>query len=145
MKNRISLIALILFVGALTYSCKEKPPPPKSEEEQQIEKLAKTWVPKSGANAITVGGTDVSQNWSGFVLTLGDKTYQSTGADSPQVWPASGTWAFGSDVNTLVRDDGIEMSITVNESSLRLQFDYTVTGGRLSGIEGQWVFDMVPQ
>ena len=145
MRIRLSLIAFTLIMGVLISGCKEKKTPAKSDEELQIEKLSKTWVLAAESNPVTVDGNDVSTNWTGFTLTLGDKTYQSTGSDSPEVWPASGSWEFGSNVNTLVRDAGIDISISVTDQSLLLQFDYTVAGGRLSGIEGTWVFNMVPQ
>jgi len=143
MKNRIILIALTLMMGVMINSCKKTKVTPKTEEELQIEKLALVWVPKAGTGAITIDGVDVSTDWANFVLTVTDKAYQTTGSFSTEVWPASGSWAFGADVNTLVRD-GIDVSIAVTDTALRLEFDYTV-GGRLEAIEGKWIFNMVPQ
>jgi hypothetical protein len=145
MKFRISFLATVLVLGTLVYSCKEKEKPKKTDEEINTELLSKAWVPQTGANATTVAGNDVSDIWAGFVLTMGDKTYSSSGADAPEVWPASGTWAFGTDANTLVRNDGIEIAISVSETTLVMKFNYSASGGRLSGLEGDWVFNMIPQ
>ena len=145
MRIRLSLIALTLIMGVLVSSCKKNPPPTQSEEDIQIEKLSGTWVVPATANSVLIDGNDVSTDWSSFILTLGNKTYQNTGADSPEVWPASGTWAFGTSVSTLVRDDGVEITVVVSDTSLKMDFDYTASGGRLDGIEGHWVFNMVPQ
>ena len=145
MRIRLSLLAVTLIMGVMISSCKKDPPVTKTDEELQIEKLSKAWKVNPAANSITVDANDQSLDWSGFVLTLGDKTYSTSGSFSPEVWPASGTWAFGADVNTLVRDDGVSMSVSVTDASLQLQFDYSAAGGRLLGVEGNWIFKMVPQ
>ena len=120
MRIRLSLIALTLIMGVLVSSCKKDPAPTQSEEDKQIEKLSGTWVVPNPApaNSVTIDGNDVTTDWSSFVLTLGNKTYQSTGADSPEVWPASGTWAFGTNVLTLVRDDLVEITVDVTAACL---------------------------
>jgi hypothetical protein len=147
MRIRFSLIALTLVMGVLVSSCKKDNTDTKTAEQKKIEQLSKTWAPGSAtiSELVTVDGTDVTADWPNFVLTLGDKTYNSSGADSPLVWPANGTWAFGSDLNTLIRDDGVEITIKLDDTSLELQFDYNASGGRFDGIEGNWIFKMVPQ
>ena len=145
MRIRFSLIALTLVMGVLVSSCKKDKTDTKTDEQKKIEQLAKTWVLAAGSNVVTVAGTDVTTEWANFVLTLGDKTYQTSGADSPLVWPASGTWAFGANLSTLVRDDGVEITIILTDTSLDLQFNYTASGGRFDGIEGNWIFKMVAQ
>lgn len=147
MRIRLNLIALTLILGVVVSSCKEDPPPAKTDEQVQTEKLVGTWVLDSPtpANSVTLDGNDVSADWETFELTLGDKTYSSLNATFPEVWPSNGTWAFGANVNTLVRDDGVEISISVTDTSLQLQFDYSDAGGRLSGVTGNWIFKMVPK
>jgi len=116
MKFRISILIAVLVIGVLNNSCKPDDPPPPTDEEINTELLSKPWIPASGANAITVATSDVSDLWSAFVLTMGDKTYSSTGADAPEVWPASGTWSFkADDANTLVRNDGIEIAKVIRK------------------------------
>lgn len=155
--NRLSSALVVLFFGSLIIlsSCKKDPDPEKTPEELQIEKLTNTWVPKTGINAVTVGAVDVSADWAGFVLTMGNKTYSSTGADQPNVWPANGTWDFAAsgstvDINTILRSgNGAPLEITilsVTANTLKMQFDYdTSLNGKLSGTDGTWIFDMVVQ
>jgi len=148
MRIRLSIIAFTLILGVMINGCKTDPPKTKTDEEIQTDKLTGTWVLETGGTnpAVTIDGNDVSADWSGFTLTLGDKTYQTSSADSPEVWPASGTWAYETnDVSKLIRDDGIEISVSVSDTSLQLQFIYSASGGRLAGIEGPWIFRMVPQ
>ena len=155
--NKLSYALTALFFGSLIIlsSCnKTTPNPEKTAEEKQIDLLTNTWVVKSGVNAITIGGVDVSTDWASFVLTMGNKTYNSTGANQPNVWPSSGTWDFATsgstvDINTIIRSSvgsALEISINVTENTLRMQFDYdTSINGKLSGTDGTWIFNMVPQ
>ena len=97
MKRLTSAVVVVFFASTLILSgCKTDPDPEKTPEEKQTEKLTKTWVLKSGVNGVTVGGVDVSTDWASFVLTMGNKTYNSTGADQPNVWPSNGTWDYAS-------------------------------------------------
>jgi len=144
MRKSLSFVALTLIAGLFISSCNDNTVTPPTDEELRIEELTGTWVLDAGSNVVTVAGRDVSADWAGFALTLNGMAYSSTGADSPEVWPANGTWEFGSDVNKLVRNDGIEMSISVTETSFSIQFDFSAPGGRLTGIEGTWVFKLVP-
>lgn len=143
MRIRLILIALTLVVGVLATGCKKTTVTPKTDEELQIEKLTGTWKLQAGANAVTVASNDVTASWTGFTLTLGNKTYQTTNSSEVLIWPSNGTWDFGTNVSTLVRNDGIEISVSVTDTSLQLQFDFSA--GRLNGIEGNWVFKMEPQ
>ena len=142
MRIRLTLVALTLVMGVLVTGCKKPPPVTKTDEELQIEKLTGTWKLQAGANAVTVASTDVTANWTGFTLTLGNKTYQTSSSSEALIWPSNGTWAFGTNTSTLVRDDGVEITVSVTDTSLQLQFDFSA--GRLNGIEGNWVFRMVP-
>jgi len=136
-------------MGVLLNSCKEDPAPAKTPEEIQIEKITGTWVLPTTANTVTIDGRDVSAEWATFILNIGStKTYSSTNATDPLVWPASGTWDFGANLTTMVRHDvggDVDITITVTDTSLKLQFDYSASGGRIDGIEGNWVVNMVPQ
>lgn len=156
MKIRNTLVALILIVGLLVVGCKKPPPPGPTAEEQQVEKLSQTWeiASPAPANAITIEGNDVTSDWTGFTLTISDPgndsgtyNFSSTNAFSAEVWPSSGTWQFPSDteLNTLIRNDNVDITISVTDETLLMQFEYSTTGGRLNGIDGTWVFNMVAQ
>ena len=112
-----------------------------TEEENQLESLsASTWAMSS----VTLDAADATLNFSGLVLTLkADKTYSTNGSYDP-VWPKSGTFTFGSDLNTLTRDDGVSMTVSVNETSLTVTFTYADSGGRIDAIPGDYVFSFTP-
>ena len=91
-------------------------------------------------SSITLDGADVTTNFSGLVLTINsDKTYSTNGSYDP-VWPSSGSFTFGSDINTLTRDDGVSMTISVSETSLTITLTYADSGGRIDALPGDYVF-----
>ena len=67
--------------------------------------------------------------------------YSTTNSDSDEIWASSGSWEFQSgDLNKLLRNDGVVMSISLTETTLRTSFQ---TSGGLK--DGNWVFDFVKQ
>lgn len=148
MKIKFPILVFSLVVSMMVLSCKKDPPPAKTDQEINKELLMSTvWIPAAGSNQITVGtpATDVSDAWANFELTFGDGSYSSSGADAVEVWPASGTWDFdGTSATTIIRDGSISITLsTISDSALEMQFTYTT--GRVNGIEGDWVFNMVPK
>jgi hypothetical protein len=116
-------------------------PVEQTEEEKQLESLSASAWTMSG---VTLDGADVDANFLGLVLTIkADKTYSTNGSYDP-VWPSSGTFTFGSDINTLIRDDGVSMTIAVSETSLTITFTYADSGGRIDGLPGDYVFSFTP-
>ena len=113
-----------------------------TEEENQLESLSTSaWTMTS----ITLDGVDATSNFSGLILTIkSDKTYSTNGEYDP-VWPSSGTFTFGSDLNTLTRDDGVSMTVSVSETSLSITFTYADAGGRIDALPGDYVFSFTPQ
>lgn len=148
MKSKILYLLAFVAFGVIFSACKKDEKPEPTEEEKQLDKLAKTWVVATPiqTNAITVEGNDVTTEWAAFTITFTDGNYSTSGSASSDVWPTSGTWAFADgDVNTLVRGDGIDVSINVSESTIKMNFNYSSSGGRLMGIEGDWEFNLVAQ
>ena len=149
MKYFRSLIFFTFSLGALMLiSCGDDDdasvaddPTEQTEEEKQLESLsASAWTMSS----ITLDGADVTTNFSGLVLTIkSDKTYSTNGSYDP-VWPSSGSFTFGSDLNTLTRDDGVSMTIAVSETSLTVTFTYADSGGRIDALPGDYVFNFTP-
>jgi hypothetical protein len=151
MKHLRSFIFFTFSLGALMLiSCgddsddpvTEDPVTESTEEEKQLESLsASAWTMSS----IILDGADVTSNFSGLVLTIkSDKTYSTNGEYDP-VWPSSGTFTFGSDLNTLTRDDGVSMTVSVSETSLSITFTYADAGGRIDALPGDYVFSFTPQ
>ena len=144
MKHFRSFIFFIFSIAAMMLiSCGDDDdsvaddPTEQTEEEKQLESLsASVWTMSS----ITLDGADVTTNFSGLVLTINsDKTYSTNGSYDP-VWPSSGSFTFGSDINTLTRDDGVSMTISVSETSLTVTFTYADSGGRIDALPGDYVF-----
>ena len=145
-KLKITSLAFVLGLVVLA-SCKGTETVEPTAEELQLEKLVKTW----NNGTVTLDQTADLGDWSAFTVTFADGSYTSSGVSAGRelVWPSSGTWAFKGagtdavDVNTLVRGDGVEISITVDEANLTMTFTYDESiNGRTSGIDGAWVFGM---
>ena len=142
------LIALALLAFYFMTGCGSNDDPQPSAKDKQTELLSKKWNIKTELNSVTLNGNDDTSNWHGFTITFkGDGTYTAANI-SPQrlntVWSNSGTWRFKSDanLNTIVREDGVEINLNLDESNLSLSFNYTQPNGRIAGIDGAWVFDM---
>ena len=68
-------------------------------------------------------------------------SYSTSNSDSGEIWPSSGFWTFeNGDKNKILRSDGVAVSISVTEGTLRTSF--TTTGGIK---DGNWVFDFTKQ
>ena len=97
------------------------------------------------ANSVTKDGAivDVFTNMT-LTVSGGSKSggnYSTSNSDSDEIWPNSGTWEFQSgDKNKLLRSDGVVVSISLTETTLRTSFQ---TSGGLK--DGNWVFDFIKQ
>ena len=139
---------LILLFSILIISCGDDDdgggPPPIDPLDEQGNKLSVTWKVKD-ANSVTKDGAIVDL-FTNMTLTIsGGSTnggnYSTTNSDSDEIWASSGSWEFQSgDLNKLLRNDGVVMSISLTETTLRTSFQ---TSGGLK--DGNWVFDFVKQ
>tara|TARA_Y100000590_G_scaffold106391_1_gene121125 strand:+ start:139 stop:579 length:441 start_codon:yes stop_codon:yes gene_type:complete len=139
---------LILLFSILIISCGDDDdgggPPPIDPLDEQGNKLSVTWKVKD-ANSVTKDGAIVDL-FTNMTLTIsgGSKNggnYSTTNSDSDEIWASSGSWEFQSgDLNKLLRNDGVVMSISLTETTLRTSFQ---TSGGLK--DGNWVFDFVKQ
>ena len=153
MKNINSLknLFLILLVSFAIISCGEDgdgggtpTPTPTDPLDAQAALLNGNWKVKD-ANSVTKDGTIVdvfttmTLNISGGTKDGGNYSTSHNEDSGTEVWPNSGSWTFqGGDKNKLQRNDGVVMSISVTESTLRTSF--TVSGGIK---DGNWVFDFI--
>ena len=78
-------------------------------------------------------------SFSGGTKSGGNYSTSHNEPSGTEVWPTSGSWTFqNGDKNKLLRSDGVSVSISVTETTLRTSF--TVSGGVK---DGNWVFDFV--
>ena len=121
---------LILLFSILIISCGDDDdgggPPPIDPLDEQGNKLSVTWKVKD-ANSVTKDGAIVDL-FTNMTLTIsgGSKNggnYSTTNSDSDEIWASSGSWEFQSgDLNKLLRNDGVVMSISLTETTLRTSF-----------------------
>ena len=153
MKNINSLknLFLILLVSFAIISCGEDGdgggtpnPTPTDPLDAQAALLNGNWKVKD-ANSVTKDGTIVdvfttmTLNISGGTKDGGNYSTSHNEDSGTEVWPNSGSWTFqGGDKNKLQRNDGVVMSISVTESTLRTSF--TVSGGIK---DGNWVINFI--
>lgn len=149
MKTLIRYSYIVLFL--LLISCGEDgdgggtpTPTPTDPLDAQAALLNGNWKVKD-ANSVTKDGTIVdvfttmTLNISGGTKDGGNYSTSHNEDSGTEVWPNSGSWTFqGGDKNKLQRNDGVVMSISVTESTLRTSF--TVSGGIK---DGNWVFDFI--
>jgi len=119
-------------------------PTPTDPLDAQAALLNGNWKVKD-ANSVTKDGTIVdvfttmTLNISGGTKDGGNYSTSHNEDSGTEVWPNSGSWTFqGGDKNKLQRNDGVVMSISVTESTLRTSF--TVSGGIK---DGNWVINFI--
>lgn len=147
MKNFRIIVVLFLLASVAITGCKKTNDPEPTAAEKQTALLAKTWTVKSDALSVTLDGADEIDNWPGFSVAFSsDGSFTATNVASGRevVWPTSGTWAFASDtdVNNIQRSDDVDIAIVVDEANLKMTFTYSTPGGRTTGTDGVWVFNM---
>lgn len=145
----LKTLFLTLFVSALLFSCSDEEDDTSVDDvvdplDTQANLLNGSWVVKD-ANSVTKDGivvnvfTAMSLTFSGGSASGG--AYATLNSDSNEVWPGSGTWQFQSGNSaTLLRSDGVVISISVTETTLKTTFS---TSGGIK--DGTWVFDFVKQ
>ncbi len=144
-----SLLFMGLF-GALVVltGCPEDGPPPKTPEELQLEKLSRVWnltsATQGTAPVTTHNGLSLTISGSPGAATYG---YTTAGKPTPSAWPASGTWKFGTIIETqLIRDPGTADELNMNYSVTDTQLEITFTlptghpGWKTESVSGSWVF-----
>ena len=139
---------LILLFSIAIISCSDDDdgggPAPVDPLDTQGNLLNGSWKVKD-ANSVTKDGAivDVFTNMT-LTVSGGSKSggnYSTSNSDSGEIWPNSGTWEFQSgDKNKLLRSDGVVVSISLTETTLRTSFQ---TSGGLK--DGNWVFDFIKQ
>jgi len=133
----ISFMALSMLIIQLS-GCGDSgatDPAPSAQDAIKAKLTANKW----NLQTATVDGVDKTAVYQGLAVTFTSGNYSSTNGGG--LWPASGSWSFNSTDGTSVkRDDGLIMTVDVNDSTLKLSFTWsknTFGGGRISGVSGQ--------
>jgi len=143
----LSLIGLVAIL--LTYSsCGGDDPASESVTDVQLGKLAKTWK----INTVTLDGVDKKADYAAFQLILsGTKGntsfgYSTSGRPPLSPWKSSGSWEFGSAIETqMIRDKGtadeLAMTYAVTETTLSITFTFNGAGFSRTGVvKGLWIY-----
>ena len=148
--NLLKKLLLVFLISFISLSCGDDDggstptPTPTDPLDAQAALLNGNWKVKD-SNSVTKDGTIVdvfttmTLNISGGSKDGGNFSTSHNEDSGTEVWPNSGSWTFqNGDKNKLQRNDGVVMSISVTETTLRTSF--TVSGGIK---DGNWVFDSV--
>jgi hypothetical protein len=153
---KITLLALIVMGIQACGGDDPDPTPPKTAEELATEALTGTGTQAwgiAGGGKVTKGGTDVTDLYPTFELTListTSKSYSSQGSND--LFDANGTWSFaGSNFDKIMLSGakpaaGREMSFTQSGNNLKLLFSIPAPGARINGqlaVAGDYVFDLI--
>ena len=126
-------------------------------EPVKLEDFSKTWIMKK---VTFQQSEDRTKDWADFTITFSgtkyladSKNYSTTNAFSPGPWPVNGTVVFGSngdkiEISKLIRDDGLEIALTLSGDSLTMIFTYySNIDYRLNTkpVNGEYIFEMKAQ
>lgn len=144
----LSIFSLIVFMSCNGSDDDDDGPDTLTPEQEQAARLvgaAWTLTP-AGASGVTLDGAP-AEGWNNFTLTFtGNENggnFSTTNAVSPLVWPTSGSWQFQNGVTTLLRSDGVPMTVNVTETQLTLSFTIVDEGGGATqGFGGNWSFGL---
>jgi hypothetical protein len=117
---------------------------PVDKLEVQLNKLKNDGTPwVLGAGGVEKDGYDVTDQFTGFKLSIGAYTYQTQNSLA-SAWHASGTWAFSNNqIELIERDDGILIQVYISGNNLVLSFDTpTGEGGRIKDVPGSYTFNL---
>jgi len=142
------MLCLTAFVSGCSDDDKKDPEP--SLFDIQLKKMAHTWT----AAEVTLNGSDKTDDYDAFVLTLAGEegelanTYTASGRPAGSPWKAAGEWAFdfNGEVETKFQRDGgadaINIEYVVTEKTLQLTFAFAGDGyaAKTNDATGTWVF-----
>ena len=143
---------ILLTVSLLFYSCAGTQPgyPNQLENDPQYAQDSEFWFGTGQANigdasyqqvARTRALNIIAEQLEVEIKSGGNYSTSHNEESGTEVWPNSGSWTFqNEDKNKVLRNDGVVVSISATETTLRTSF--TVSGGIK---DGNWVFNFVKQ
>lgn len=148
---RILTTSVSIGVILIVSGCGGKSTPAESTQDKQLKLLSQAWK----VSTVILDTNDKTGDWTNFQLTIsgtkGATSFNYSCANRSTKlgpWPASGTWAFGTDpVTQILRtEDNLNMTYTVTSTTLQIIFNYPTTangytGPRVSNVSGNWTFN----
>lgn len=93
---------------------------------------------------------DLSGQYENFAISFTKNTadgYEGTFiiANGGYAFPENtGKWKLNDDLDKIIFDSGRELQYDVEQTTLHLEFTVDAPGGRVSGLSGQFIFDLKP-
>lgn len=142
-KRILNLLVLSLLIGF--GACKE-------DEPGQEDILTNMLTANAWANAIVTHEVDgdLSFQYEDFAIQFtkqptdgyaGNFLVSNGGSAFPDV---AGKWKFNSDQSKIIFNTGKEMVFELTDNTLELNFTVSATGGRVSGLDGHFIFELSP-
>ena len=153
MKRLSNLLAALVFASLVIFmSCGgggDDPGP--SQLEITVQNLTVSGG-FSNPSSVTTGTGQADGDWSTFGITFtgtvdgGTYTVSNVPDGFSDVW-ANGNWTINSNGNVITKEQNsvvTEITATIGEGSLTLQFDVAEPTARANGIAGAWTFIFTP-
>ena len=140
------ILSLTILFSILTFiGCGKSDPVIKTPAELALENLSGTWA----LGSVTRKTSPVTDEFQGFVLEMdGSKSFSTT--NGGEVFPAGSQWDFDGEVPATgafnITAGGVLMEVTsLTGTNLMLTFTYSMPGGRIANLSGEYVFSLEKQ
>jgi len=130
---------IIIFIVLAISSCETTITPPDLEMEREDLLSASSW----NVSEVSQSGNDISEAFTGATITFQSDGSYTTTIDPifDDAWPANGSWLLLS--VDLISVNGVEMTLSnVSASSITLSYVVQNSGGRISGLDGDYVMKL---
>lgn len=130
LKSLLIISAFFIFA-----SCKEKGESVPIAQSEAFARLAGTWS-LGTTGGVALDGSDISNNYPGFVLSFTDGGYTTSNAG--ELFSATGTWKWSDlEAGELVLDENRPITIiSLNTSQFVFSFTFSGAGNVSAGMEG---------
>jgi hypothetical protein len=139
LNRHLEFIILLVVLVAILSSCggKDGEPDGPSDQDLAFEKLSGAWTLSNG-ESISLDGSNVSANYTGFTLSFTNGSFTTTNAGD--LFPASGTWEWvGETTNQIRTGRGKVVTIsTLTTNSFQFSFAKNASNAA-AGIGGSYV------
>lgn len=145
MNRFLSIVFLAFITSGLLTACKDDNKEP-SAKEAFLNQVADTWTVGNNAS-VKHDDVDVTSGMSGFEIIIDHDLNYTIISNNVSIevipWPSSGSFVVNDALNQFTRDDGLIITVDVNNNNqLMLDFMYDTSfknsHGRTEAILGHW-------